>query len=108
MSEKPAPAPFSEEKRPPIALTPVESSQVAAIGYDEATSTLAVKFKYGLAIYHYPGVNKETYDAFMAAESIGKFFGQYIKPLSFTKYQPDPEQPKAEEPKAEQGESHGI
>lgn len=82
---------YSEEPRPAIQLTPVTSNQVAAIGYDEATQTLAVTFTRGLgAIYHYPNVTKETYDAFMQAESIGKFFGQHIKDLPFTKYPAEP------------------
>lgn len=78
--------------RPDIALFPVESNQVKAIGYDSATETLAMQFKHGVgAIYHYPGVIKELHEALMAAESIGKFFGQHIKPLPFTKYAPEPE-----------------
>ena len=80
-----------EVKRPDIALFPVESNQVKAIGYDSATETLAMQFKHGAgAIYHYPGVTKELHEALMAAESIGKFFGQHIKPLPFTKYAPEP------------------
>ena len=74
------PAPFTDESRPEIALHPVESNQVKAIGYDEATKTLAVTFTRGTgAIYHYPDVSKETFEAFKSAESIGKFFGQHIK-----------------------------
>ena len=73
----PAPQALSTEPRPPIALHPVESSQVKAIGYDDATKTLAVTFMHGLgAIYHYPKVERSTYEAFIRAESIGKFFGQ--------------------------------
>lgn len=78
--------------RPDIALFPVESNQVKAIGYDAATETLAMQFKHGAgAIYHYPNVTKELHEALMAAESIGKFFGQHIKPLPFIKYAPEPE-----------------
>lgn len=82
-----APADYTDEPRPAIKLKAVESSQVKAIGYDEATQTLAVTFTRGQgAIYHYPNVAKATYDAFITAESIGAFFGLYIKPLSFKKY----------------------
>lgn len=81
----------AEEKRPDIALVPVQSNQVAAIGYDAATKTLAVTFTRGAgAIYHYPDVEPETHEAFMGAESIGKFFGQHIKQLPFKKYAPEP------------------
>lgn len=91
------PQAFTNEKRPAIALQPVQSSQVKAIGYDEETSTLAVTFTRGTgAIYHYPNVKKETFDAFLASESIGKFFGAHIKALPFTKYQPEPEAKKPE------------
>lgn len=78
---------YATEPRPYIELKPVDSSQVRAIGYDPATQTLACSFVHGAgAIYHYAGVSPETHAAFIAAESIGKFFGQHIKPLAFTKY----------------------
>lgn len=81
------PAAYSDAPRPQIELKPVESSQVKAIGYDDAIQTLAVTFTRGAgAIYHYPNVTKEIYDAFVASESIGKFFGQHIKQLPFTKF----------------------
>ena len=68
----PDPAPFTDEKRPPIALAPVVSNQVKAIGYDPATKTLAVQFNAGVgAIYHYPGVEPEAFEAFKASESLG-------------------------------------
>jgi len=93
----PEPQPFTDKARPPIALQPVDSSQVKAVGYDEASKTLAVQFKHGAqAIYHYPGVEPETHEAFIGAESLGKFFKEHIKPLAFEKFQPEPE-PKAEE-----------
>lgn len=89
---RPAPQAYSENPRPPIALEPVESRQVKAIGYDEATQTLAVTFSRGPgAIYHYPGVTLETYLAFREAESIGTFFGERIKALPFEKFPPEDE-----------------
>ena len=92
----PVPQEFSTDPRPAIALVPVTSNQVKAIGYDAATQTLAVTFTRGAgAIYHYPGVSPETHDAFMQAESIGKFFGEKIKQLPFTKYAPEPVPEKA-------------
>ena len=39
-------------KPPSPAMTPVKSSQLTKVGYDEATRTLAVEFKGG-AVYHY-------------------------------------------------------
>lgn len=74
---------------PNIPMTPVTSNQVAAIGYDSLTKTLAVTFTRGAgAIYHYPNVEPKVHADFIAAESIGKFFGQHIKPLPFVKYDP--------------------
>lgn len=85
-----APQAYTEAQRPPIELHAVESSQVKAIGHDEATQTLAVQFNHGAgAIYHYPGVSRETFEAFKGAESIGKYFGQNLKHLPFAKYRPE-------------------
>lgn len=81
------PQPYNDEPRPPIALSPVVSSQVAAIGYDEESKTLAVTFTRGEgAIYHYPDVQPATFVAMKTADSIGAYFGQHIKPLPFKKY----------------------
>lgn len=83
----PEPQPFSDKPRPPITLEPVESNQVGAIGYDEATKTLAVQFRRGArAIYHYPNVERATFEAFKGAESIGTYFGQHLKALPFEKF----------------------
>jgi KTSC domain len=59
-------------------MIPVESSLIAAVGYDPFTHTLTVEFKRG-GKYLYRGVSPEVYDDFMAAESIGKFFLSKIK-----------------------------
>jgi len=83
---------FSEDPMPAIPLSPVKSGQVKAIGYDAPSKTLAVTFTRGTgAIYHYPNVEQETFNAFMGAESIGTFFGKHIKALPFSKYAPEPE-----------------
>lgn len=91
------PQPFSTEPRPPIELNAVNSSQVKAIGYDPETKVLAVTFTRGTgAVYHYPNVEQQTFDAFKAAESIGGFFGKHIKDLPFTKYAAEAEPAAAE------------
>jgi len=85
------PQDFAQGERPQIPLVPVESKQVAAIGYDPFACILAVRFKHGAgAIYHYPGVSAETFNEFVTAESIGRFFAERIKPLAFDKYPPEP------------------
>lgn len=66
-----------------IPLTPVASSQIAAIGHDPSTNTLAIEFAsktggHG-SIYHYASFTREGYDAFSSAESIGSHFYKFIK-----------------------------
>lgn len=64
-----------------IPLTPVESRQLAAYGYDSTTGTLAITFKQknGTSLpYHYP-CPTQTWAEFLAAESKGRFFNQRIK-----------------------------
>jgi hypothetical protein len=65
-----------------IKLIPVNSSNVAAVGYDEASKTLAVQFHNhgrGNEIYHYTGVPKSTFEALRDAESVGKYLNAVIK-----------------------------
>ena len=85
-----APQEYEKGDAPSISLSPVESSQVQAVGYDPLTNTLAVKFKRGDAAYHYPGVTPEQHQAFLKAESIGRHFDQHIRPLAFRKYRLTP------------------
>ena len=55
----------------------VKSSNLMAIGYDEAKKILAVRFNSG--VWHYEGVSPEQHRALMSAESIGKHFHQNIR-----------------------------
>ena len=57
-------------------LTPVDSSAIAAIGYD---GTLYVEFRDSGHTYAYPGVSAATYSALRQARSIGAYFNQTIK-----------------------------
>lgn len=73
------------KQHPVITMVPVKSSQIAAIGHDEATNTLAIKFpdkRDGTAgsIYHYSNFDAEAFKAFRDAESIGSHFIRHIKP----------------------------
>jgi len=74
---------------PTIPMTPVESSQVAAVGYDPSGKVLAVQFKAKAgpgSIYHYADVPPDVYQGMLAAESCGKFFGANIRgKFEFTK-----------------------
>lgn len=66
-----------------ITLTKVDSSQIAAIGHDAATETLAIQFfRKGepADVYHYANFTAAEYAAFAGAPSVGKHFYAHIKP----------------------------
>ena len=58
---------------------PVESSQIASVGYDSAKQVLEIEFKRGNTVYHYAQVPPEVHEELMAAKSIGKFFNAEIR-----------------------------
>lgn len=52
------------KKRPVIAMTTVESSQIHAIGHDPQTNTLAIQFKSKSgagSVYHYQNFTPELF-----------------------------------------------
>ena len=55
----------------------VDSSNINSVNYSE--EGLTVVFKSGME-YTYPGVPKLLYEQMLDADSVGKFFAQYIKP----------------------------
>ena len=57
---------------------PVESSNLASVGYDPESAVLEIEFKSG-GIYEYSGVPQSVYDDLMNAASKGKYFHRYIK-----------------------------
>jgi hypothetical protein len=65
------------DKPAPIALNPVKSSSVAAVGYDRAGLRFGVQFKSG-ATYHYGDVDAKTAEAILAAESVGSAVSQHL------------------------------
>lgn len=71
-----------------IAMTPVESSQIAAIGYDAATHTLQVDFtKNPDRIYQYHDVSAEAFAGLEGAESKGSFFYGHVKDkVAYTRF----------------------
>lgn len=56
----------------------VKSSNIAAVGYDEHTQVLTIKFKSG-GTFKYAGVPKSAHDAFVGADSLGKYFHKHIR-----------------------------
>jgi len=57
---------------------PVKSSYLRAVGYDASSKTLEVEFTDG-AIYRYYHVGIATVKNLKSADSLGKFFGKYIR-----------------------------
>lgn len=56
----------------------VQSGMLASVDYNEAEQELIVEFNNG-GEYKYSGVPKETYEALINAESVGKYFIANIK-----------------------------
>lgn len=57
----------------------IESSSVDAIGYDPGSGKLYVRFVGSGRAYVYYGVPASVYDAFMAADSKGRFVNAHVK-----------------------------
>jgi len=59
-------------------LTPVRSTNLAAVGYDAVGSVLYVRFRNG-SVYHFAGVPTATYTGLMSAASKGRYFNRNIR-----------------------------
>lgn len=59
-------------------LQSVNSTNVAAIGYDPENQILAVAYRSG-GLYNYYDVSQREYDSLMMADSKGGFLAQNIK-----------------------------
>jgi len=68
----------------PITLDSVDSSQIAAIGHNPETDTLAIRFRSKDggegSLYHYANVTTDDFSAFKNAVSVGSHFYKHIKP----------------------------
>jgi hypothetical protein len=58
--------------------TPVRSTNIASIGYDESASTLEVGFRNG-SIYQYYGVPASVWRAVMSASSHGRALWRSVR-----------------------------
>lgn len=67
-----------------VEMTPVESSNVEAIGFCPDENCVHVTFKSG-GTYKYPDCTPELFDQLKGAESVGKFVYQHLKPKGHTK-----------------------
>jgi hypothetical protein len=63
---------------------PVDSSNITEVGYDAPSQTLGVKFRSG-SEYHYPDVSPEEHQAFISADSVGRFHAQKFKGRQFVR-----------------------
>ncbi|WP_110519542.1 KTSC domain-containing protein [Herpetosiphon llansteffanensis] len=58
--------------------TPVDSSNLASVGYDATNQTLEIEFQ-NRSIYQYSNVPESVYRELMQADSHGTYFNQNIK-----------------------------
>ena len=58
--------------------TPVKSSNINSVGYDEVTKTMEVEFSSGI-VYQYDSVGLAVYKDLISADSVGKYFNKNIK-----------------------------
>ena len=64
-----------------VAMTPVKSSNIAAIGHEPQTNELHVEFKNG-GRYIYHGITADQHKALVGAKSIGSHLHKHIKPAA--------------------------
>lgn len=57
---------------------PVESANLASVGYDEQQRVLEIEFESG-SIYAYEDVPREVYEELMEAGSKGRYFMQNVR-----------------------------
>ena len=60
-----------------ITFTPVKSSNIISVGYDETTSSLYVNYPSGT--YKYDGIEKSVYESLLTSPSKGRFMNANIK-----------------------------
>ena len=58
--------------------TPVESSMINAVGYDEQARQLEVEFRNG-QVYRFSNVPADIHSQMMSAPSVGKYFGTNVR-----------------------------
>lgn len=58
--------------------TPVNSSNIAEVGYDESSATMEVLFRGG-RLYQYFDVPSRVYQELVQADSCGRYLNQEIK-----------------------------
>lgn len=62
-----------------IEMQSVTSSLIDKIGYDAEAQTMVVQMNNSLDVYEYHNVSQSVFDAFLAADSKGRYFVENIK-----------------------------
>jgi hypothetical protein len=62
---------------------PVDSTAIAAIGYDPGTGVLEIEFKPSGEVYRYFQVPAREYQAFLEASSKGTYLDQHFKKAGY-------------------------
>ena len=62
----------------------VSSSLVESVGHDPAEDILEVELQNG-SVYQYRDVPEETYEEFLAADSLGRYFNYHIRDRSYVR-----------------------
>lgn len=62
----------------------VSSSLVASVGYDPDEEVLEVELQNG-RVYQYRDVPEDTYRGLVNADSIGRYFNQHVRDLSYVR-----------------------
>lgn len=61
---------------------PVESSNIASIGYNLETLTLEVEFRHS-GVYQYFGVPPDVHEGLLNSGSKGTFFSQFVRKAGY-------------------------
>lgn len=64
-------------------MTPVSSSQIAAVGYDVDTQELRIAFNNG-ALYAYDDVPQDVFDNLKQSASVGSYFHSAVKNAGYS------------------------
>jgi hypothetical protein len=65
-----------------VSMESVPSTNISAVGYDETTGTLIVRFNNG-STYRYDQVPAHEHEGLLKAPSAGKYFNGQIRPKYF-------------------------
>ena len=61
----------------------VDSTSIAALGYDPGKRELGIRFRESGEVYFYFDVPAEEYESFLAAESKGNYLNRILKPKGY-------------------------